>query len=163
MCLWVLAGCLCQGAMASDMYLVPSTPYDIHFLQAGLTHIPTQGMPSQSMESLFAKARSFRYVADLKSRDAWQTPEETEARYAGDCEDKAIWLFMQMKRNGYDASLVIGRASSQSKGLHVWVESDGRVLDPTAHKRIWNATDFPEGYYRPLYSFDGSNRYRHAA
>ena len=119
------------------------------------------------MESLFGRAKAFRYQADAAGHDRWQTPEETESRWAGDCEDKAVWLYAQLKKSGYSGvRLVIGRQNPSSRTLHAWVtldNSDGSfyVLDPTAQKRVWNSNDFSDGSYRPLYSFDGSNRYRH--
>ena len=150
--------------------LVPATPYDGHMAQAGIFFLPSIASGTESAESLFAKARTFRYQQDTRGEDYWQTPEETEAHWSGDCEDKAIWLFAQLKKNGFhDARLVIGRLNPSSRGFHVWValmdKSGGSfyVLDPTAQKRIWRSTDFSDGSYRPLYSFDGSNRYRHDA
>ena len=121
------------------------------------------------MESLFLKAKSIRYVPDKKGQDYWQTPLETEARWSGDCEDKAVWLYAQLKQNGFqDVRLVVGRFRNVSRDFHVWVtlsdsSNDFYVLDPTSQKRLWKSSEFPQGYYHPLYSFDGSNRYKHDA
>jgi hypothetical protein len=148
--------------------LVPTTPYDSRIALAGVLSIPSTAAGTKSPETLFIIAKGFRSQKDAQGKDHWQTPQETEARRAGDCEDKALWLFAQLKKNGFHkARLVVGRQRASSGGLHVWVvlESDSDalfyVLDPTNQKRIWKSTDFSDGSYRPLYSFDGSNRYRH--
>ncbi len=150
-------------------YLIPATPFD-HNIASAIPFggsIGTTLQHSESMESLFLKAKSIRYVADEPSNDYWQTPQQTEARWAGDCEDKAIWLFFKLKQNGFSGvRLVIGRLRSVSRGFHVWVtlstdQNDSYLLDPTSQKRAWKSSELPEGYYHPLYSFDGSNRYRH--
>jgi hypothetical protein len=171
-----LAGCLSMGSAPSlcamelgiGGRLTRATPFDNKLNSTGTLAgiVPVQNV--QSADSLFNKAKTFRYVADDPSKDYWQTPQETESRWAGDCEDKAVWLFAQLKKNGYrDVRLVVGHFNRASHGYHVWVtltdESSGRVcvLDPTSQKRIWKSEDFAEGYYKPLYSFDGSNRYRH--
>ena len=166
----VSTGPLLAATEWTQASLVSATPYDSRIAQAGLPSIPTGIRTVRSSEDLFDTARSFRYRKDERGRDYWQTPQETEASWAGDCEDKSLWLFAQMKINGFDKTrLVIGRQNASSKGLHVWVtlmEDNGSplyILDPTNQKRIWKITDFSEGEYRPVYSFDGSNRYRHDA
>lgn len=149
--------------------LIAATPYDTRMAQAGILSLSAPLQNFNSIDALFMKARAFRYKEDARGNDHWQSPEETESRWAGDCEDKAVWLFYQLKMNGaQDARLVIGKQNAASKGLHVWValtEPNGsfRILDPTAQKRIWSSTDLSAGSYRPLYSFDGINRYRHDA
>jgi len=163
-----LGSCL-QASPVMQGYLIPATPYDGRMSAAGLMGMRFMAYENQNMEALFGKAKTFRYLTDAKNHDKWQTPEETEARWSGDCEDKAVWLFAQLKKNGYEGTrLVIGRQNLSSRGLHVWVtldNSDGTfyVLDPTAQKRVWRSTDFSDGSYKPLYSFDGVNRYRHNA
>lgn len=161
-----LTPCL-HASLQMQGQLIPATPYDGRFNSAGILDIQAVSNSAQNMDALFNRAKAFRYEADSKGHDRWQTPEETEARWSGDCEDKAVWLYAQLKKDGYEGvRLVIGRKDSGSRGLHVWVTldaSDGTfyVLDPTALKRVWRSTDFSGGSYRPLYSFDGINRYRH--
>jgi hypothetical protein len=147
---------------------VQSTPYDHKMSEAGLlaSHFPVY--QTESAESLFMKARSIRYVPDNPRMDYWQSAGETESRWAGDCEDKAIWLYTQLKKNGYhNVRLVIGRYRSIGNGFHVWVtfgeeQNEGLyLLDPTAQKRLWKSVDFSEGFYKALFSFDGFTRYSH--
>ena len=156
---------------AGHYNLIPinATPYDYKISRTGLLNfipIKFSGKERESAESLFLKARAFRYVKEHK-RDIWQTPQETQARGSGDCEDKAVWLFYQLRQNGYqNVSLVIGKYKSVSRGFHVWVaytdeNSDTYLLDPANQKRIWHAGNFTGAYYEALYSFDGQRRYRH--
>ena len=149
--------------------LINRTPFDRQLQMAGglHTYLGTLSGSLQTSDGLFMQARSMRYVNDPQARDTWQTPEETQTRWSGDCEDKALWLFTNLKQNGYsNVRLVVGRYTSADNALHVWVtmaDNEGHVmiLDPTIQKKIWSIEDFRAGYYRPLYSFDGINRYRH--
>jgi hypothetical protein len=149
--------------------LIKATPFDSRIDSAGaFGAYDFSGALSntRSGDELFLAARSIRYVSDGKV-DHWQTPQETQTRWSGDCEDKAIWLYAELKHSGYsNVRLVVGRYRSVDKGFHVWVSmADGQggvyILDPTAQKKVWKSSDFAENYYRPLYSFDGFNRYRH--
>ena len=163
---------LASGQAALDIlggYLIQATPFDHKMDSAGALSLHGFAPLLESVRSsdeLFIQAHSIRYVPD-GAVDYWQTPEETEQRWAGDCEDKAIWLYARLKQNGYfNARLVIGRYRPTDRSYHVWVSMpDGQngvfILDPTAQKKIWKSLDFSEGFYRPSYSFDGINRYRH--
>ena len=150
--------------------LIQATPFDHKVESAGALRAYSFVSLLESVRSsdeLFIQARSIRYVPDEPGQDYWQTPQETQARWAGDCEDKAIWLYAQLKQNGYaNVRLVIGRYRAMDKNYHVWVSmSDGQdgvfIFDPTAQKRVWKTSDFTEEFYKPLYSFDGMSRYRH--
>ena len=165
---------LSVGQAAADSLggsLTPATPYDQRLNVSGVLSMNAAPMPGSlhSSDELFFQARSIRYVTDKNGRDYWQTPQETQARWAGDCEDKALWLFAELKKNSHvNVRLVVGRYRSIDRNYHVWVtmaDNEGHVwvLDPTAQKKIWRSTDFGAGFYRPLYSFDGINRYRHDA
>ncbi len=148
--------------------LVQATPFDQKLFGAGFFNLQFAGSTSQSvsMEELFMVARSFRYVEDRRA-DSWQSPEITDTKRSGDCEDKAVWLYWQLRRNGYQARLVIGKYRAFQRRLHVWVmATDPRsgntyLLDPAAQRRIWQTGDFPSGFYKPEYSFDGGQRYKH--
>ena len=151
-------------------YLIQATPFDHQMSHLG-DILGSYSVPltqdDASSNDLFILARSMQYVPDLSGHDYWQTPEETQARWAGDCEDKAVWLFAKLKKHGHsNVRLVIGRYRPVDGNLHVWVtmaddQNNLWILDPTLQKKIWKSSDFSEGLYRPLYSFDGINRYRH--
>jgi hypothetical protein len=159
----------CQISASASGMPTQATPFDGKMDAAGGFSIET-GAAQRSLtssEELFMKARSMRYVSDPAGRDIWQTPQETESRWSGDCEDKAVWLYARLKQNGFSGvRLVVGRMHANGSGLHVWVtlsDSEGHtwILDPTAQRRIWKDSDFMPGLYRPIYSFDGMNRYRY--
>ncbi len=162
---------MANGVLPMQGFLIPATPFDNKVMSSGaffpLT-VPVSSRYLDTSDALFEISRSFRYVPD-EGRDYWQTPEETEIKGSGDCEDKAVWLYVQLKKNNINsARLVIGRYRSIDRGFHVWVtltNKDGRImiLDPSKQKRVWALTDFSEKYYNPIYSFDGSDRYRHSA
>ena len=174
--LLVLIGCAFPVQAApvvigdNNPVLIKSTPYDNKLSRTGLLAFTPVDFfhenESRSIESLFLRAKAFRYLKDRKG-DIWQTPQETERKGSGDCEDKAVWLFHRLRQNGYEnVRLVIGKYKSISAGYHVWVtyadkNSASYILDPAAQKRIWKSDDFANGFYRPLYSFDGQNRYRY--
>jgi hypothetical protein len=148
---------------------VEQTPFDSKFSASANLLSDAPASQVLSAEMLFQTARSFRYTPDTPGHDTWQTPQETEAKWSGDCEDKSLWLYAQLKINGYhDVRIVVGKLRrANQRGLHVWVmmaddQGDYLILDPTAQKRIWRSSDFPPEYYIPLYSFDGFNRYKHS-
>ena len=148
--------------------LTLSTPYDDNpALQDALLLKNTWIKPDPSpLEKIFWKARRIVYVDD-RSQDRWQAPLVTGSRMAGDCEDKALWLYSQLKVNGYsNVRLVIGRHRLHDATTHAWVmytddKAETLILDPTQNNRIWPVTKFMSGFYQPLYSFDGLLRYKH--
>ena len=152
---------------AQEGNTVMATPFDRKISTSHVFDVQG-GVPSSAKDplALFMEARSFRYTPDRRS-DHWQTPEETEARRAGDCEDKAVWLYAQLKAAGYtDTRLVIGKYKSISRQYHVWVtftDDQGQtlILDPTTQRRPWKLGDFSGGFYVPYYSYDGRKRYHH--
>ncbi|GEM_PF-1499497 len=156
----------------NNRILIKSTPYDNKLSRTGLLPFTPIELfneeKSLPIESLFLKAKAFRYVKEHQG-NIWQTPQETERKGSGDCEDKAVWLFHQLKLNGYEnVRLVVGKYKSVNRGYHVWVaytdrDSVSYILDPAAQKRIWKSDDFSSAFYRPLYSFDGQNRYRESS
>ena len=157
------------AALELQNHLINATPYDHKLDRAGFFN-HAQNTPTSykktDLAGLFYHAKSFRYIKEQKG-DLWQTPEETERKGSGDCEDKAVWLFSRLKESGYsNVRLVIGKYKSINRGYHVWVlvtdpTHTTYLLDPSSQKCVWKPEDFGPGYYRPIYSFDGQNRYRH--
>lgn len=86
----------------------------------------------------------FSYYADeivieqKISYDYWQTPKETEERGGGDCEDTALWLYYNMRNQGYHVKFACGKRYRSSSEYHAWVElhENGRIyiLDPSWHE-----------------------------
>ena len=166
--------CLAPGQASVDALggsLIQATPYDRRISAAGVLSVDSAPALNAllSSDELFRQAKSIRYVSDAAGHDYWQAPQETQDRWSGDCEDKALWLFAQLKKNSHgNVRLVVGRHHSFDKNFHVWVTLvDGQnnvwILDPTAQKKIWRSSDFDGSSYKPLYSFDGINRYRHTS
>lgn len=155
------------SSYSSEGNAVGATPYDRKINISGVMQNHRMSYIEKDPASLFRIARSFRYTRDAKGKDTWQTPEETEMRRAGDCEDKAVWLYAQLKANGHtSARLVIGKYKSFQKTYHVWVtyaDAQGTtyILDPATQTRPWVLGNFSKGFYIPYYSYDGKKRYRH--
>jgi hypothetical protein len=98
--------------------------------------------------------------------DYWQLPAETEDRGAGDCEDKAIWLYARLIEMGLkNVRLVVGKYRIDQPAYHAWVVCNvsGRVyiLDPTMNKGFWEARHYPKGFYQPAYSYSQGRKWRH--
>ena len=171
-------------------WILPRLALRLTVLLAPLAYIaiaPPCAWAQSSMDqvkALLVRASRFAYVADAaptgawKTRlvgDYWQLPEETEHLGRGDCEDKALWLYAKMLAEGFDdVRLVIGKYRQSATVFHAWVVwypriqgEDGAVeqriyiLDPTKHRGVWQAKQYPRGYYQPYYSFHRSQRWRH--
>ena len=150
-------------------YPISVTPFDQKLSQCGFFNLNRNPVADTfpgfgSLQNLFFVAKSFRYVSD-GSRDHWQTPQETEVKRSGDCEDKALWLITKLKQSGFsNLRLVIGRYRNFDKKLHVWLTyttPTGKtyLLDPTIQKRVWNISDFDSKVYIPLLAYENGNRY----
>ena len=90
---------------------------------------------SARLDSAMQQAARITYVDD-EGEDYWQSPSETIARGAGDCEDQAIYLHYLLGLKGLQAEVVFGIENLKHvESGHVWVEypADGEVyiLDPT--------------------------------
>jgi len=98
--------------------------------------------------------------------DHWQLPSETERKGRGDCEDKAIWLYAKLLKNGFkNVRLVIGKYRKSDIIFHAWVvwyhENRIFILDPTHQSSIKELRDFGSGRYRPYYSYYHTVKWRH--
>ena len=165
-----LASCAFANALPhlqANALIVVATPFDGRILDSGIADSSFQvSGEHKNAEELFYIAKSFRYTKD-SGYDRWQSPQETESKRSGDCEDKSVWLFAHLKQNGYsDVQLVIGKYRNFERNLHVWVvytneNGENMVLDPAIQKRPWKISSVSSGFYTPIYSFDGQKRYRY--
>jgi hypothetical protein len=102
---------------------------------------------------LMRKGRSFRY----QMRDPYRVsrPEVTEARRSGCCKDKSLWLASRI--NDDSIRYVIGRARSNSRGLHAWLvwESGGQfwVLDCTNYRTPLRKDRLAPGEYVGIFQW----------
>lgn len=95
---------------------------------------------------MFYVARNIEYVED-GGRDYWQSPGETVARRAGDCEDMAILALFMLER---DTDAVAFMAAGHG---HAWIVADGKHWEPeTAYEY-----QEPQPYER-LYSYEQVKR-----
>lgn len=157
--------------VAGDAYdlgrAVQRTPFDFKLTLAGFFYENSTSAfhtsSSQTVEQLFRMARSFRYASGKIYENKWQSAKETGAKHSGICIDKALWLYAQLKKNGYrHVRLVIGKYRSIDPLLHAWVvyvneSGDTYLLDSSMQNRPWELREFSEGLYQPLYSFDDKN------
>src|SRR3989344_3360259 len=135
-----------EAAIQLDLQGCPTrtTPFDHKSALQDVLHAKESReiRSRKALEALFWQARKFAYVKE-GPRDVWQAPSVTEKRRAGDCEDKALWLYNQLKANGYrNLRIVIGKYRTVDPTYHVWLtqtDQDGnvRILDPTMQSRIW--------------------------
>lgn len=106
-----------------------------------------------NLESSYRQAVQIRYVRD-EGGDYWQSPAETAARGAGDCEDKALYLHDLLRRRGIASEVVFGiQKLASAKTAHAWVQchADGKlyVLDPSG-RRLGARSDLPASWFYPL-------------
>ncbi len=77
----------------------------------------------------------------------WQLPFETERLGTGDCDDKAVWLYSKLLKDGVgNVRLVLGNYKKGELSVHMWVNwyQDGQVyiLDPTVDNSIRTVTQY---------------------
>lgn len=87
---------------------------------------------TQSLRDVDVWINGCRYVSDPRlfgRPDHWQTPDALERNGLGDCEDFALWAWVQLLRQGADARFVIGGMYDDDVN-HAWVHvhRGGRVL-----------------------------------
>ncbi|MHC4641365.1 MAG: transglutaminase domain-containing protein [Planctomycetota bacterium] len=95
-------------------------------------------LPSKVNEC-FEKACKIKYKSDGEGKDYWQTPQETEEKGEGDCEDIAAYLRYLLKKEGTETEMVMGiMMESAYFTMHAWNEYEHNgeelILDATAGK-----------------------------
>jgi hypothetical protein len=158
-------------------YSTLSTPYDSKYQNVQYspnyyepTGISTPVIPYdkkyQKVHEYLETASRFEYKADVQGADYWQSPSETERLGTGDCDDKAIWLYSKLIKEGIDnIRLVLGNYKSGDISVHMWVNwyQDGQVfiLDPTIDNGIRSSFEYWTDYYQPFYSFHNGEKWNH--
>lgn len=110
--------------------------------------------------------QSFSHKRNRSSSDCWQLPEETEGRGGGDCEDKAIWLYARLIQMGFEnVRLVVGKYHVDQPAYHAWVvyylTEKIYILDPTINDGLREARHYPQGFFKPSYSYSKGSRWCH--
>ena len=108
-------------------------------------------VPNDMVASLIDTSR-IRYVPDPPGRDYWQSPEETQKRAQGDCEDICIFLQDRLKRQGIHVEVVFGVKTSLVRRGHSWCEyeQDGEVyiIEPFSGGFLRRKSLLPSMYIR---------------
>jgi len=183
--LLIFAGCVTTNNYDYKGDVTNNTPYDIKYKKvqeylekaANFRYerdkVSQKLIKSSSNKDTIRDKTDFWYpfvsiMEDIKKdrADYWQLPEETEKKGRGDCEDKAIWLYSKLIKEGFtDVRLVIGKYRESSPYFHAWVvwyqEDKIFILDPTKNRSIWELRDYPAGYYQPYYSYYKNKKWRH--
>lgn len=123
---------------------------------------------TRNLEDVDLWLNTCQYITDERltgTPEHWQTPDQIERGKVGDCEDFALWAWVQLLRQGVNARFVIGGLYADGIN-HAWVQIYGRrsvgVLEcvPAGYNPVIPARNAIE--YTPLISFDKNLReYRH--
>lgn len=151
------------GRRDFDLQPTSFTPYDRYLgtVRAVISQVNERNATMITACDLVRAGRRFRYLITDPYRA--QTPAVTEARNAGDCKSKALWLYDHL--GDPNAYFVIGKLDRRSRISHAWVywRCDGRwwILDPTDRATPISADSVASHRYVPYYSYSRSGSYRH--
>ena len=150
-----------------ELSLQPTTftPYDRYLgsVRAVISNLEVRETTMVQAARLMKEGHRFRYcVCDPYRADP---PALTEARRAGDCKSKALWLYDNL--GDRNALFVIGKAEQRARTSHAWVywRNDERwwILDCTERADPIAADSVSSDRYVPYYSFGKGSSYRHKA
>jgi hypothetical protein len=141
------------------------TPYDPYLstVRSVIARLDDRNASMLTACELVREGRRFRYLITDPYRA--QPPAVTEARRAGDCKSKALWLYDHL--GDPDAYFVIGKLERRSRNSHAWVywRCNGRwwILDPTDRGTPISAESVSPSRYVPYYSYSRAGTFRHEA
>ena len=150
-----------------DLALQPTTftPYDRYLgsVRTVMNNLEPHETTMTAAARLMKAGHRFAYcVCDPYRADP---PALTEARRAGDCKSKALWLYDSL--GDRNALFVIGKAEKRARTSHAWVywRYDERwwILDCTERADPIAADSVSSDRYVPYYSFARGASYRHKA
>jgi len=141
---------------------IQKTPYDERYKKIE----KTLGTTYKKVEEYLKMASKFKYKEEAAGVDNWQLPFETERLGTGDCDDKAVWLYLKLLKDGVDnVRLVLGNYKKGELSVHMWVNwyqgGEVYILDPTIDNGIRTAAQYSNKYYQPFYSFHKDKRWKH--
>lgn len=142
---------------------VRATPYERYMspVRQAFDNMHSEGATMERVNMLMRQGRSFRYTRTDPYAPA--PPEETAARRAGDCKDKALWLMSQLQDQ--NVRFVIGKLDRNSHLSHAWLvwEHDGQrwILDCAMFTHPVPVDRFGPDEYVPIYSYTKDSAYRH--
>ena len=150
-----------------ELSLQPTTftPYDRYLgpVRSVIATLEKRAPSLADVARLVKEGRGFRYI----TRDPYRAdePSVTEARRAGDCKSKALWLYQQL--GDADALYVIGKSERHAMTSHAWVywhhDDQWWILDCTDRSEPIAAASVESALYVPYYSFGKAGTYRHKA
>lgn len=149
---------------------VDITPFDLKIMASGFYGITSEAPESgrRTVQQIFDQAAAFQYERD-DHYDDWQEPSVTEKLKRGDCEDMAVWVYRELKKNGYEnVRIMVGKFEVKDRNHHTWAvcaapDGDDWIVDPALARKIWKRSDLLPEVYVPAYSFDGQSKYVHSA
>jgi len=156
-----------RGSSRFNIDFLPTsfTPYDRYMgtVKTVISQLDERDASMVTACELVLECRRFRYtMTDLYRADP---PAVTEARRAGDCKSKALWVYDHL--GDPRAYYVIGKLERRARTSHAWVywRNNGRwwILDPTVRSAPIAADSVSSGRYVPYYSFSRSGAFRHSA
>lgn len=146
-------------------YSAGYTPYDPYMrpVRQVLGNIDGEASSMERVRALMRQGRNFRY--SFTQPHVASLPELTEARRAGDCKDKALWLADRL--GDENVRFVVGKARRTSSMSHAWLlwrnEGQWWILDCTYNYRPIAADSVSSNEYVPLYSWSKNGVYRHSS
>jgi len=136
-------------------FAVDSTPYDRYLDPLRDVFEETRDSKDPSMEEVqvfIREGRAFHYSHTRPYLPA--SPEETAARHAGDCKDKALWLLEKMRGDGV---FIVGKLSKGEKLSHAWLEWENQgtiwILDATMLNKPVPRNKIGRNEYIRLYGY----------
>jgi hypothetical protein len=118
----------------------------------------------ETSDEIFDFLRLCLYAKDSEVHgraEVWIHPEDFERIHAGDCDDHALWAWVQFVRLGWDARFTAG---FHDGGGHAWVTlfrgGETLLCESTAKRMpgfLVRAAEHPE--YEPVWSVDGQARF----
>jgi hypothetical protein len=117
----------------------------------------------ETVRSQLRTARRFRYYYDPANPYEPALPEVTEAKRAGDCKAKALWLAQKMGDSR--ARYVVGKIDPNARLGHAWLlwpkSGTWYAVDPTNETDLLLAERIVGRKLFPHYSYNGQGAFVH--
>jgi hypothetical protein len=117
----------------------------------------------ETVRSQLRTARRYRYYYNPSNPYEPALPEITEARQAGDCKAKSLWL--AQKLGDSSVRYVVGKPTANSRLSHAWLlwpKGGGwYAVDPTMETDLLLAERIVGRKLIPQYSYNGQRAFVH--
>lgn len=141
------------------------TPYDRYHgpVRQVLGRCGEATVSVETVRSQLRTARRFRYYYDASNPYIPALPEVTEAKHAGDCKAKSLWL--AQKIGDSHSRYVVGKATTHSRISHAWLlwpkSGVWYAADPTMESDLLRADRIVGRKLFPQYSYSGHGAFIH--